>query len=60
MVEKLLNIGQFFNQVLFESKLQIMKEFGCALGIFGKPLWWIGFNEGDSKHLKPKVQEILN
>jgi hypothetical protein len=38
MVEKLSNIGQFFIQVLFESKLQIMKEFGCALGIFEKPL----------------------
>jgi hypothetical protein len=38
MVEKLLTIGQIFTQMLFESKLQIMNEFGCALGILEKPL----------------------
>jgi hypothetical protein len=33
-VKKLLNIEQFFSpEILFECKLKIMVEFGCALGI---------------------------
>jgi hypothetical protein len=37
MVEKLLNIEQFFSENSVKSKLKIMGEFGCTLGIVGKP-----------------------
>jgi hypothetical protein len=38
MVEKLLNIEQFFIENLFKSKLKFLGEFGHFLGIVGKPL----------------------
>jgi hypothetical protein len=34
-------------------------KFGHALCI-GTILLWVGFNEGDLKIFRPKVQEILN
>jgi hypothetical protein len=35
---KILNIEQFFSiDNSFKSKLKIMREFGCAFGIIGKP-----------------------
>jgi hypothetical protein len=38
MVEKLLNIEQFFIEKSFKSKLKFLAEFGHFLGIVGKPL----------------------
>ncbi len=37
MVEKLLNIDQFFTENSFKLKLKIIEEFGHAFGIVGKP-----------------------
>jgi hypothetical protein len=37
MVEKLLNIEQFFIEYYCKSKLKIIGEFGHALGIIGNP-----------------------
>jgi hypothetical protein len=36
MVEKLLNVEHFFVTYLFKSKVKIIGEFGCTLGIVGK------------------------
>jgi hypothetical protein len=42
MVEKLLNIEQFLDNIFIENpfkwKLQIIKDFGCTIGVAGKPL----------------------
>jgi hypothetical protein len=37
MVEKLLNIEHFSNENSVQSKLTIIGEFGCTLGVVGKP-----------------------
>ncbi len=37
MVEKLLNIDQFFTENSFKLKLKIIEEFGHAFGTVGKP-----------------------
>jgi hypothetical protein len=36
-VKKLLNIENKFTEILFKSKLKIIREFGCVVGIVGKP-----------------------
>jgi hypothetical protein len=42
MVEKLLNIEQFSNNIFIENsfklRLQIIRDFGCTIGVVGKPL----------------------
>jgi hypothetical protein len=38
MVEKSLKIKQFFTQNSLKPKVEIIKEFGCILGIVGKNL----------------------
>jgi hypothetical protein len=36
MMEKLLNVEHIFVTYSFESKVEIIGEFGCTLGIVGK------------------------
>jgi hypothetical protein len=42
MVKKLLNIKQFLDNIFIENsfkcKLQIIRDFGCTVGVVGKPL----------------------
>jgi hypothetical protein len=40
-------LNKIFIENSFKSKLNIIKEFGHALGIVGKPSMSIGFYEGD-------------
>jgi hypothetical protein len=40
-------LNKNFIENSFRSKLNIIKEFGHALGIVGKPSKSIGFNEDD-------------
>jgi hypothetical protein len=54
MVEKLLNIEQFFTKFSLEWKL---KKNLSALLILLENLLWIGFYEGNLEVLKPKVWE---
>ncbi len=60
MVEKSLKIKQFFTQNSLKPKVEIIKEFGCILGIVGKNLWWVGFNERDLNFFTSEVHEIFN
>jgi hypothetical protein len=49
-------LNKIFIENSFKSKLNIIKEFGHALGIVGKPSKSIGFYEGDLKlFFRPKV-----
>ncbi len=59
VVKKLLNLKQIFTKNSFKSKLKYIGEFRHALGIIGKLLKWIGFNEGGLEIFKPKGQPIL-
>jgi hypothetical protein len=48
-------LNNIFTEISIQLKLKIRGEFGHVLGIVGKPVEGVGFNEGDLEIFRPKV-----